>query len=138
MWLIPILLLVGLAVWYFTRDHTPAVADTSSIGAVYFANGSAALTTEDRTTLDTVAGSMQSKPGMRVRFQEYTDCTGDATQNVALSNQRAESVQAYLVSKGGDKSRLNLEGFGQANPPGTEGSSNGAEAENRRVQLFPQ
>ena len=137
LWLIPILLLAGLLIWYFNRDHTPAVANTSSIGAVYFATGSAALTPEDRTTLDTVASSMQSNPDQGVRIKGYTDSTGDQAQNIALSNQRADAVQNYFVSKGIDKSRLSMEGFGQVNPPGTEGSSDGADASNRRVELFP-
>ena len=137
MWLIPALLLLGLLLWYFNRNHSPAAVAESSIGAVYFATGSAALSADDQATLDKAAGSMKQNPDMRLRVQGYTDSTGDSAQNVALSNQRSDAVQQYLASKGVDKSRLNLAGFGQANPVATNGTSDG-KANNRRVELFQQ
>lgn len=121
----------------FTRNHTAPVATSSSIGEVYFDTGSAALTTDDQATLSKAADSMKQNPNMRVRVQGYTDSTGDSAQNVALSNQRSDTVQQYLISKGVDKSRLNLQGFGQANPVATNGTLDG-KANNRRVELFQQ
>ncbi len=136
-WLIPLLLLLGLMVWYFNRDRSPAVATTASIGSVYFTTGSAALTADDQATLSKAADSMKQNAAMRLRVQGYTDSTGDAAQNVALSNQRSAAVQQYLASKGVDQSRLSLEGFGQANPADSNGTSDG-KANNRRVELFQQ
>lgn len=136
-WLIPLLLLLGLLIWYVNRDHRPAVTETASIGSVYFDTGSAALTTDDQATLSKAAESMKQNSSMRLRVQGYTDSTGDTAQNVALSNQRSNAVRQYLASKGVDQSRLNLEGFGQANPAASNGTSDG-KASNRRVELFQQ
>jgi outer membrane protein OmpA-like peptidoglycan-associated protein len=137
LWLIPLLLLLGLLIWYLNRDHRPAVAETASIGSVYFDTGSAALTAEDQTTLSQAAESMKQNPNRRLRVQGYTDSTGDTAQNVALSNQRSDAVKQYLTSQGVDPSRLSLEGFGQANPAASNGTSDG-KASNRRVELFQQ
>ena len=138
MWLIPLLILLGILIWYFTRNHTPAASTTtSSIGAVYFDTGSAALTADDQTTLNKAADSMKQNSDMKLRVQGYTDSTGDTAQNIALSKQRSDAVKQYLTSKGVDQSRLNLAGFGEANPVATNGTADG-KANNRRVELFQQ
>ncbi len=136
MWLIPLLILLGILIWYFSRNHNPAPT-ASSMGSVYFDTGSAALTADDQTTLNKAADSMKQNPNMRLRIQGYTDSTGDAAQNVALSKQRSDAVQQYLTGKGVDQSRLNLEGFGDSNPAATNGTADG-KATNRRVELFQQ
>lgn len=121
----------------YSAPHNTEVATTQSLGYVNFDTDRATLTSESQATLDRAADVMKQKPGMRLRVQGFTDSTGDAAHNVALSNQRSDAVTQYLVSKGIDKSRLGPAGFGDSSPKDTNATTNG-KAENRRVELFQQ
>jgi outer membrane protein OmpA-like peptidoglycan-associated protein len=76
-----------------------------------------------------------------VRVEGHTDSKGVASYNVRLSEQRAESVKAWLVSKGTlNAATLVTQGFGSANPvvPNTkpDGSDDPAGRQrNRRVEI---
>jgi len=138
MWLLPLLLVLGIGAWLLSRTHTtPEVATGQSLGSINFDTDQATLTADSRATLDRASELMRQKPDMRLRVQGFTDSTGDAAHNVALSNQRSEAVNRYLTSKGIDKSRMTSEGFGDSKPAATNATA-GGKAENRRVELFQQ
>jgi outer membrane protein OmpA-like peptidoglycan-associated protein len=71
---------------------------------------------------------------VRVQVEGHTDSTGSARTNTALSQARAESVVAYLVSHGIDRARLDARGFGPSRPLATNVTRTGREA-NRRVEF---
>ena len=86
------------------------------------------------TTLDEVAESLKDWPEIRVEIQGHTDSTGGSAHNQGLSNRRAGSVKAYLVSKGVDSSRLESKGYGEDSPI-ADNTTNGGRQSNRRVEL---
>ena len=86
------------------------------------------------TTLDEVAASLKDWPEIRVEIQGYTDSTGSSVHNQELSNRRAGTVRAYLVSKGLDSSRLEAKGYGEESPI-ADNTTNGGRQKNRRVEL---
>ena len=86
------------------------------------------------TTLDEVAESLKDWPEIRVQIQGHTDSTGSSAHNQDLSNRRAGSVRAYLVSKGVDSSRLEFKGYGEDSPI-ADNTTNGGRQSNRRVEL---
>ena len=51
-----------------------------------------------------------------LRVEGHTDDVGDAAENEALSQRRAEAVREYLISKGVDGQRLDAKGFGESQP----------------------
>ncbi|HSH76480.1 MAG TPA: OmpA family protein, partial [Longimicrobiales bacterium] len=67
---------------------------------VTFETGSATLTTGARDALNRVALSLVGNPDVRVEVSGHTDSTGSRALNVTLSQQRAESVVAYLALRG--------------------------------------
>ncbi|MFT2536497.1 OmpA family protein, partial [Escherichia coli] len=79
-----------------------------------------------------VAAGLASQPKLTVQIDGHTDSVGSAAYNLALSKKRAESVRAYLVSKGIDASRLAAEGYGKTKPIASNDTEAGR-AENRRV-----
>ena len=64
----------------------------------------------------------------------YTDSIGTDAYNQKLSVRRAESVKAYLVSKGIEKNRIYTEGKGEKQPVADNKTKEGR-AKNRRVEI---
>ena len=84
--------------------------------------------------IDAVAALLRTDPGLRLAINGYTDGTGAAAHNQALSDGRAKAVVARLVGAGIAKDRLRAEGFGAASPVASNDSAAGR-AQNRRVEL---
>ena len=64
----------------------------------------------------------------------HTDSIGTDAYNQKLSVRRAESVKAYLVSRGIDRNRVYTEGKGEKQPIATNKTAAGR-AKNRRVEI---
>ncbi|MCC7002691.1 MAG: OmpA family protein [Gemmatimonadaceae bacterium] len=101
---------------------------------VTFATGSAVLTAEAKMVLDKMADLLNGAPDVNVEVQGHTDNTGSAAANTRLSGARAESVRAYLESKGVSGSRLSAKGYGPTVPAAPNTTAAGR-AQNRRVEL---
>jgi outer membrane protein OmpA-like peptidoglycan-associated protein len=63
----------------------------------------------------------------------YTDNTGDAALNLALSQKRAESVREALIKYGADPDMLVAKGYGEANPIANNDTAEGR-LKNRRIE----
>ncbi len=85
-------------------------------------------------TLDVVAAILAANPEIRLEVQGHTDSTGDRQHNIDLSKSRAESVVAYLVSKGVAADRLVAVGLGPDEPIADNATKAGKE-QNRRVEF---
>ena len=151
-WLLPLLLLALLALWAWRSRHnapiastnTPAAVGASStagalpdLGAVHFDTDKATLTPEGQATLTHAADVMKQQPNLHLRLEGYTDSTGTTGHNDALAQERALTVEQFLMAKGIPKDRLTGQGFGEQNPVNTNATAPG-KADNRRVELFQQ
>ncbi|MBK8163069.1 MAG: OmpA family protein [Gammaproteobacteria bacterium] len=99
---------------------------------VYFENDSSRLKPESHADLDRLAAFLQAVPQAAGEIQGHTDNAGPARYNLTLSKKRAESVRAYIVGKGIDAARLQVNGYGETQPVGNNKTAEGR-AENRRV-----
>jgi outer membrane protein OmpA-like peptidoglycan-associated protein len=85
--------------------------------------------------LDAVAAILTAHPEFaNVEIQGHTDNRGDAERNRDLSNRRALSVRAYLISRGIAEGRLTARGFGPDRPIESNATARGRAA-NRRVEF---
>lgn len=68
---------------------------------ITFASNSAELSSETMATLDVLARALQSDKlaGFAFKVEGHADPRGDAARNMQLSQERAESVANYLVTK---------------------------------------
>jgi hypothetical protein len=64
----------------------------------------------------------------------YTDNVGSDEYNLKLSQERADAVQAFLVSQGVQPDNISGQGYGKAQPV-ADNSTNAGRAQNRRVEL---
>jgi outer membrane protein OmpA-like peptidoglycan-associated protein len=105
-----------------------------TLEGVYFASGSAELKDSSRAVLDEVVQALKNFPAARVEIGAHTDAQGAKSLNQALSEQRAESVKAYLVEQGIAADRLEAKGYGESTPVADNATAEGR-AKNRRVEL---
>lgn len=101
---------------------------------VTFATGSYAVSPGFQTLLDRVASSLQQYPNSLVDVYGYTDTVGSASSNQRLSEQRAQAVANYLISRGVSSARIRWLGFGETNLKIATGD-NVNEPMNRRVEI---
>jgi outer membrane protein OmpA-like peptidoglycan-associated protein len=101
---------------------------------VYFATNKSTILDRSFPVLDEVAQVIVFKKGIKVRVEGHTDNKGTEKKNEKLSQDRAESVKAYLVSKGVAEDRLVAEGKGQTVPVADNATEAGRE-QNRRVEF---
>lgn len=100
-----------------------------------FETGKSVIKKSSYAHLNLLAEMLKEKADYQVQLSGYTDNTGSAATNLALSKKRAEAVKDYLVSKGIDANRIAAEGYGIENPIGDNATAEGR-AKNRRVEFL--
>jgi outer membrane protein OmpA-like peptidoglycan-associated protein len=103
---------------------------------IHFQTASADLDATARANLDVAAEALSNErlAGMKFVLGGHTDDVGDASYNMNLSEERAESARRYLIEKGIDPSRLDVQAFGETKPL-EEGTDPHARSMNRRVDF---
>jgi OmpA-OmpF porin, OOP family len=99
-----------------------------------FDTGQATLQPASQEQLGNIAAILKAYPQVKVKIGGYTDNTGDPAANQTLSQQRADTVMAQLVTLGVDPSRMSSQGYGQDNPVADNSSEEGRQ-KNRRIAL---
>ncbi len=87
-----------------------------------------------REKLAKVSGIVSGHPGLRLDVEGHTDSVGGDDYNQRLSEQRGESVRAYLIQQGMLGSAVTTRGFGEAQPVSSNDTAAGRQ-QNRRVEL---
>jgi outer membrane protein OmpA-like peptidoglycan-associated protein len=102
---------------------------------VPFSFNKSALTADSRSELDKLAQDVQSDKRFFIAVEGYTDKTGTAAYNEALSRKRADVVVQYLVAKHDIPIyRIHVIGLGDEKPV-DEAHNRAARAKNRRVEV---
>ena len=89
---------------------------------------------EGRAKLDDLVGKIKGISLEVIIAVGHTDSVGSDAYNQKLSVKRAESVKAYLVTKGIEKNRVYTEGKGEKQPVADNKTPEGR-AKNRRVEI---
>jgi outer membrane protein OmpA-like peptidoglycan-associated protein len=101
---------------------------------ITFETDSATLRPQSREQLANMAAILKAFPSARVKIGGYTDNSGDAGENLKLSQSRAETVMHQLRDMGVAANRLDAEGYGNQHPIASNSTADGR-ARNRRVAL---
>ena len=71
---------------------------------------------EYEVELNSFVNFLKFKPSVSVEIAGHTDSNGDEKDNLKLSQNRANEIKKYLVSKGIDASRITTVGQGETSP----------------------
>ena len=110
------------------------IPEVTTLKGVTFATNSATLTAGSMAVLDETAATLAKNPEVKAEVAGHTDNRGAGARNRVLSQQRAESVMRYLVSKGVNAANLTARGYGPDQPVADNRTEQGRNA-NRRVEL---
>lgn len=102
--------------------------------AVRFETSKSTLTAQARQNLDKLVPVFMEYPDTDIMIFGFTDSTGRLEFNQKLSEDRAASVRAYLISKGLAASRFQTTGMGPQDPIATNDTPEGR-SKNRRVEF---
>jgi outer membrane protein OmpA-like peptidoglycan-associated protein len=105
-----------------------------NLSDVLFDTGSATLKPGTREKLARVSGILLSHPDLTLQIEGHTDSVGEADYNQRLSENRADSVRAYLVAQGIAATSVTTSGFGETQPVTSNETPIGRQ-QNRRVEL---
>jgi outer membrane protein OmpA-like peptidoglycan-associated protein len=104
---------------------------------IYFDLGKSNIRDDAAKELDKLVQLMKDNPEVIIELSSHTDCRGNAKVNLMLSDKRAKSSAAYLVSKGVAKSRVKGKGYGESrllNDCACEGKKQSACSEEQHAQ----
>ena len=102
---------------------------------VHFAFGGATILPESFPVLQEVADYLKANTAVKkMAVEGHTDNKGAPDLNKRLSQQRADSVMAWLTSHGIERSRLEAHGYGMEKPI-EDNDTDAGRAKNRRVEF---
>jgi outer membrane protein OmpA-like peptidoglycan-associated protein/uncharacterized protein YidB (DUF937 family) len=122
--------LASLGSGFGVKDLLSALNDS----VINFASDSADVPDTATPFLKIAATDLkQLKAGHVLEVAGYTDNTGDAALNLALSQKRAEAVREALIKYGADADMLVAKGYGEADPIASNDTAEGR-LKNRRIE----
>jgi peptidoglycan-associated lipoprotein len=85
--------------------------------------------------LDKIIQFLQDNPTITIELSSHTDSRGDDKYNMKLSQKRAESSKAYMISKGIKSERVNSKGYGESKPLIADATTEEDFQKNRRTEF---
>ncbi len=111
------------------------VGRTVRLNNIFFDTGKAELRSESGPELDRLVTTLNESPKIVIEVRGHTDNTGSNEINAKLSQDRADAVREYFISKGIEPDRVGSKGFGESKPVATNDTDEGRQ-QNRRVEFL--
>jgi OOP family OmpA-OmpF porin len=115
-------------------EHEHVVGQVMRLNNLIFEVGKSKIDPESFTELDLLVNMMIENPKMVIQLEGHTDYLGNAKENLKLSQQRVESIRAYITDKGISRARIKTKAFGGLQPLSRDNTPE-AHRLNRRVEV---
>jgi outer membrane protein OmpA-like peptidoglycan-associated protein len=106
---------------------------------ILFEPNKAYITPQAKEILNKVILVLQTNKNLRVEVGAHTDSKGSAEANLKLSDERAKTVQQYIIAAGIDKHRVVAKGYGESvlmnHCDDNHNCSEEEHAQNRRIEF---
>ncbi len=103
---------------------------------VYFDTGKATLNRKSFVELNELVEFMRLKEDLKIEISGHTDNVGEAEDNLLLSQNRANTVRRYLISKNISADRIVAVGYGESQPVESNESADGRQKNRRTAVKF--
>lgn len=104
-------------------------------GSVLFASDQFTLLPAAQDRLNKVADALLITKERNITVEGFTDSQGSYEYNIKLSQNRADAVRSYLISRGYPGNLIQANGIGEDRPVANNNSAEGR-ANNRRVEII--
>lgn len=104
-------------------------------GSVLFSSNGATLLTAAQTRLNQVSDVLLADKERNVVVEGHMDSWGSSVRNRELSQQRADAVRTYIISRGYPAGLIQAKGIGEDRPVADNASVEGR-ANNQRVEII--
>ena len=118
-----------------TGTPSPSEPPRFVLQDVQFETGKATLTSDSHARLDSIVEYMTHKASASIEISGHTDNVGSTKKNKRLSQERADAVRDYLVSKGIEAKRIQAVGYGDERPIAPNDTPEGRQ-QNRRIEAM--
>ena len=105
------------------------------VETVLFASNAYKVTPAMAKQISKVAALLRKSKGVSVDVMGHADALGEEEYNQTLSEMRSEEVKKALQKRGISANRINVKGYGELNPVGSNDTPEGRE-QNRRVEFY--
>jgi outer membrane protein OmpA-like peptidoglycan-associated protein/tetratricopeptide (TPR) repeat protein len=102
---------------------------------IYYEFNKAEITDSAGIELDKLVSFLNDNSKVSIELSSHTDQRGKPEYNLKLSQKRAESAVAYIVSKGIDAKRITAKGYGASKPVVANASTEEEWQQNRRTEF---
>ena len=133
------ILLIGVGLYFiFRKKPKPPIAEKEKeiLKEVYdnllFATNRATILSSSNGSLDALANYLGT--AKKIEVVGHTDSVGNDQYNLELSQDRADAVKKYLITKGVPTESITTLGLGETQPISDNNTSEGR-AKNRRVEF---
>ncbi|KQC29635.1 OmpA family protein [Flagellimonas eckloniae] len=104
--------------FYLERDVVTGgfgddLAKLLQLSTIYFDLNKFNIRPDAEIEIQKVIVAMEKYPSLKIKVNSHTDSRGNDAYNLWLSQKRAESTVAYMISKGISADRLEGEGYGE-------------------------
>src|SRR3989344_5384307 len=115
------------------------------IKPIYFDYNKSNIRPDAKVELDKIVKIMKENPGIKIELGSHTDSRGTDESNRALSDRRAKSSAAYIVSQGVASNRIIGKGYGESklivtdsaiSGMGTDAEKEAGHQKNRRTEFL--
>lgn len=117
-----------------TKSATPKSVPKLATRTILFDFDKSDIKPAYNNTLNEVVKYLQTNPTAKISIVGHTDNVGTPTYNMTLSQDRANAVKNYIVSKGIAASRMTVSAKGESQPVASNATEAGR-AKNRRVVI---
>ncbi len=126
-------LVTDLAKLAAVKEESRGLVITLS-GSVLFASNKSSLLPAAQSRLNQVTEALMATKERTLVVEGHTDSQGAADFNLQLSQQRADAVRDYIISRGYSSSLISAKGIGKERPVSDNSNVEGR-ANNRRVEI---
>jgi len=105
------------------------------LSGVEFASGTANLTPESASQLDSLGENLLRYNTILIEIQSHTESFGDLTRAKDIAKQRTIAIARQLVERGVPVSRLKARAFGHSSPLAPDNTDEGRQ-QNNRIELL--